>query len=744
MYGRVLSGVMALMLLGATAWATPNFSKSRLVTIKYAYNGRQYEKSVTAMPDYQKPTRWYYVPNQPYIVKDAKGRPEFILVKHQYRGKNADGDYGIHTRAIMQFSFTLGLPQPAHKALRAYCVAESMKKKTVGGAAQGKPTEPIKEVNPADVKLVMVPITKSDVKICSPLSGEVIYIAVPDDMEEGFIGPAFGSQKMPVTVELKGEETAAIIEELINKGGGIPLFVSVTFPAITSPCGGKAEINWDSTYNCLSADVRLRGAVQAKAISAEGTVGAGFINRELERNSALKITFVEGEAERNKREGLESIMKDLIDRMYENMYDKDGEPQRCEPARLEQVDNQNFTSEMMENLNSARDLGAFKRTKRPRSQTTKSDGTTPRDTDAGQVDMPMKVGGKISFEAVLRNEHEVKKGKETIDYNIMQCVDRRTMVAGFVSLRDYTAVEREKLVTIVPYGTYEKGYLPLPAYSADDDEMLNIKLIELSVSIVPKDDAPLAEQVDTQTVYWQGGNWYVNKGNENEEVERGMLQFPLTAIKENLKRKMRARDVQDKKVIDALLKDARYRIYATFEYRPSWSPHRSITVHSLSHMPLVQGGMPVAKNSNFIKVWFVNAAELVFWDDDDVSPLGKMRMTAKYDMQEWDKSFKLKKKTGRASMGLLDPETNDSRSVAFLVPAECENVTLDVKWQTPGKKKADNDGELKGIMKENHKKWPFARKNLLEEEEFMDGDVFLTNNMWLKEDGDLYEELLGF
>ncbi len=314
-----------------------------------------------------------------------------------------------------------------------------------------------------NVRIAAIPFKSAKVFLYNP-KGELLTTG----SQAPGIAPTISTQKMAFIVELT-KVGADVYDELVSGKTGIGVVVQFTYNGLTPPAGFKVIVDYKQAHKHYSKDLKFKNKVSYYGlVSAKAEGGFTKIREELENSGALKIEPILGEG--FKQEDADKMMQPILSRINEQIVKVMSPPEKVDPAK---------------------------------AGTPEADGFF----------------GGIGFTASLKDVKQVKKIKETINYNVRQHVERVTTASGFIGIGDYSEELQKELVTIVPPGPWQSAFFVLPAVG--DNDSIGISQVDLQVGLRHKD-----KLYDTQVVIWRGGDgWRDKKGNV-----RNVLAYPLMGL----------------------------------------------------------------------------------------------------------------------------------------------------------------------------------------------------------------------
>ena len=141
--------------------------------------------------------------------------------------------------------------------------------------------------------------------------------------------------------------------------------------------------------------------------------------------------------------------------------------------------------------------------------------------EAKAKDVPLDDKAYVSggYSVAVKNVDKVKKGKEKINFNFKQHVERKTVAGGFMGIGRYPDEMKAQMVTVVPHGNWNNAYFLLPAVA--DDEGLGISQVDLQIGVKNGQ-----EVIDQQVVIWDPKvGWKDREGKPRNVVTFGLMNL---------------------------------------------------------------------------------------------------------------------------------------------------------------------------------------------------------------------------
>lgn len=272
----------------------------------------------------------------------------------------------------------------------------------------------------SDVSLLPLPISSSSVSIYQP-SGAWLNGGI----QQPAIAPIFSTQAVPFQINLTSLGADAM-KALTQKGqGGLGVYYEMHFEGVLPPAKLTVEVDWDQTYKHFSDNKKEKHYWNA-LLFAGGTsrTETASISNELLNNNCIKVTM---EGRGNELEALQKVLDPLLERINSQMIENLAPPEMCKPAEAAEPDN---------------GIGMF-------------------------------YGGGSSYS--MKNQQNVKKGKEKFTFDRSMIVTRATSCGAFIGIGNYDKEIIEAANIVMDPGHWEKAYYTIPAVG-NDPSLLSITL----------------------------------------------------------------------------------------------------------------------------------------------------------------------------------------------------------------------------------------------------------------------------
>ncbi len=300
----------------------------------------------------------------------------------------------------------------------------------------------------SDIKLLPLPISSASISIYQP-SGEWLSGGI----QAPAIAPIFSTQAVPFQINLTSLGADAM-KALTQKGqGGLGVYYEMHFEGVLPPAKMTVEVDWDQTYTHISKNTKEKHYWNA-LLFAGGTsrTETASISNDLIENKCIKVTM---EGREDELDALQKVLDPILERINEELIEKMAPPEKCKPAEAPEPDN---------------GIGMF-------------------------------YGGGSSFS--MKEQKDVKKGKETITFDRAKIITRATSCGTFIGIGNYDKKIIEAANIVMEPGKWEKAYYTLPAVGVDP----NLTEIVLNQYVAYKDGSGKAS-----------GSYPIFSGAENPQL----------------------------------------------------------------------------------------------------------------------------------------------------------------------------------------------------------------------------------
>ncbi len=596
---RFLLTLAMVVMTTVSAWALPSLDPNDWEDVTVPIKGS--DQKFTCIQDAQNPAMWYYVPKSPRLVEN-NGKPVFSLIK--YQGLDENNKEKSVAGGILQFAINLSLPTEASTAIRKR-IFELKSADWKAPDAKDKVENLDKKLKLAekDLKLTCLPIASASCMVYD-LGGNL----TSSGGQMGGVAPTFANQDMVFQIKMSKLGTD-IYNAMVNGKGGIPVTFSFAYLGISPKCGFTVEVDWDQTFTHYSSDEKTKKVVGCFLWSRTEEKRVQDVRENLVQNKCIKVNTLSGPAMPDDQ--IDKYLEPILKRINDEMLQVASPPEKIDPAQA---------------------------------------------PDAGGGGWFGGGGSSLSIKNVAKN----KKGKEVFKFDKQKIIESNTSCGGFIGLSGYSDAIRKECITVVPPGNWAEVKFTLPAVG--DDPRLNIKQVDLTVSMVDKDgnsakisDTPgEAGQIPQQSVTWtpSTGYWYAGAA---KTVERTVLVFPMQYIFEKFR---------------ANLRDFRFKVEAKItQVLPGKTP---AVMTFVSYQPVIDGDSPVTSPLDCVETFTINAGLLTFKMADKTAPLKMLTANVAFK----DESVPTPK-TITLTASIMDP--TKGTEVVFLVPRN-RTFTSNVKF----------------------------------------------------------------
>jgi hypothetical protein len=316
------------------------------------------------------------------------------------------------------------------------------------------------------LRLAALPIVDGEIILYSQQDGRFITSA---PLGVG-IAPTFATQKMAFQIPLS-RIGSDLMQGLANGNGGIGVAIRTKYMGVTPPAGFRVTVDWDRTFEHYSRNDQFRARASYYGLFTASAAGdITRIREELVEAKAIEIDIVEGT--NFTMADIDKYLQPLLTRINQEIVDRFAPPERIDPARA-----------------AAPSAGG--------------------------------VFGGAGYSVALKRVEQVRRGRETINFNHRRQVERNTVISGFIGIGAYPPEVRQRLVTTIEPGSWRSAFFMLPP-SVDDGGKLGISQIDLEIRLRHQNDV-----IESQVVRWnpQDG-WY----RRRDEGRRDLISFPLAGL----------------------------------------------------------------------------------------------------------------------------------------------------------------------------------------------------------------------
>lgn len=236
MFRRLPLSLLAMLLLGGAAQATPSFEKVYSVPVNIDGN----EQGVTVHQDHADPMTFYYLPRKPRLTmtkRDGKPVPQYRFQRFQF--KDPDNANGLLEGAVMQFAVNLGMTNSeldqVKNGIKSQVKIKDPKDPTI--------TRPIDLM---EINLKQIPIRDSVLSVYDPVTGEKLGKGLPPALS-----PTTLNADIPFTVKMD-VISAQLSNKLTEGTTGISCAFVYNYDVISEAAGFKITVNWSKVFDHYS------------------------------------------------------------------------------------------------------------------------------------------------------------------------------------------------------------------------------------------------------------------------------------------------------------------------------------------------------------------------------------------------------------------------------------------------------------------------------------------------------------
>jgi hypothetical protein len=556
---------LALLLSGASlSDAHPSFCGQHAQTIEVdvPYEGRPEDRPakpitqmVTVIMDHDDPLRWYYFPNQLSLAKRPNGMPEFALIQYQLENpKTFVNVAGTSTEVtpplpfleggVLQFSVTMdlsGIRDQLREKIAANVtqMTDPMTLKLKADAQLIKFAKGTKsKSNPngsEDTIQVLKPITFDMVQVSAMAFDEIKVVGATAPGGTAFVskahvpvgvGPAYGTQKMPMTFELT-RCGLPLLEALTTEAGtGVQVNYLASFSGILPPITFEVIVNWEDIFKHESNELKTKtsfaanimGAVDVEAVA---TTSNKDIAQELISKGFIKIKILNaGDAFGDSYEDIDmtDYLDPLLDKIYEQIYDNGPD----------------FEALTVDESAAAADPEKD-------AATIAEAREKEENEDGGGGGLIPSIKTEVST-AKLTIEN-VRKMDQTFTFEASSYQKRVATLGGFIGIGDYKATVKdedgingvkartemlkdERLVIVVNDASWDANYYSLPSVS-DLNEKL--KSISIGTSVIDHNN----KRISIGSGERKQATWKQGQAAWSGDVTGDRISWPLLTVKQD-------------------------------------------------------------------------------------------------------------------------------------------------------------------------------------------------------------------
>ncbi len=233
---RLPLSLLAMLLLGGAAQATPSFEKVYSVPVNF--NGTV--QSVTVHQDHADPKTFFYLPRKPRLtmtMRDGKPVPQYRFQRFQF--KDPENANGLLEGAVMQFAVNLAMSgaelDEIKNGIKSQVMIPDPKDPTI--------TRPIDLM---EINLKQIPIRDSVLSVYDPVTGEKLGKGLPPALS-----PTTLNADIPFTVKMD-VISAQLANKLTEGTTGISCAFVYNYDVISEAAGFKITVNWSKVFDHYS------------------------------------------------------------------------------------------------------------------------------------------------------------------------------------------------------------------------------------------------------------------------------------------------------------------------------------------------------------------------------------------------------------------------------------------------------------------------------------------------------------
>lgn len=311
---RAACAALTCMTLCPNLKAAPSFCSAHVHTIELGTGDQT--KKVTVVMDHENPYHWYYFPNE-LTIGYKNGKPEFSLIQFQFENPDRSASAPDFLEGgILQFSVTMDLGD-------------------LGDELESKITSILRSQKDPITKQLLQDVKASQVRLTAMPFDEVRVgaVAAPGD-DKSFVkvahvpqgtGPAYGTQKMPMTFELSRMGANIFTALTTEARTGVQVLYNVKYTGMTPDIGFNVHVDWEKTYNHFSHEETHRTSVAGnlKGVDVEAAIGVSNkdIAQKLIETGAITVDVTEGGEVFNNPLAVATYLDPLLAKIYEKIFE---------------------------------------------------------------------------------------------------------------------------------------------------------------------------------------------------------------------------------------------------------------------------------------------------------------------------------------------------------------------------------------------------------------------------------------
>lgn len=415
-------------------------------------------ESFTLIRDGRRPEQWYYVPDRPRLFERSLGSGP------------VEPDF-----TLLRFQF--GDPANAEKLLEGglmqFALSLSLPAEAIPQLK--KAIAATKTVAPEKIRLAALPFEKASVHLYVPESGELIA----SKPQGPGIAPTFATQKVAFSVPLT-RVGSDVFDSLVNGNTGLAVAVEFDYKGLSPAAGFTITVDWDQAYRHYSSDKQFRAqAGVLGSVGLKASVDRSKVFNELTSRKIVQVDVIEGGA--FTAEKAATYVDTILNRINTELTTALTPPAAVTPAKA----------------NDAKGAEGF------------------------IENVKDQLSGAFGYSVAMKDQREVKRGRERIQFTSRSIETRKTVAGGFVGIGRYPEDVRRRLVTIVPPGPWKSAFFMLP--NVGDDQQLGIRQIDLQVRLKHR-----GTPHQTQAVRWTPDGGWVGR----DAKPRTILAFGLLDLRQ--------------------------------------------------------------------------------------------------------------------------------------------------------------------------------------------------------------------
>lgn len=535
---------------------------------------------VTVIMDHEDPFRWYYFPNS-LSVAYRGDKPVFSLLRYQLQNPGEKAAELVEG-GILQASVTMdlaGLGDSLQEKI-ATIINNATDPITVKLRSESLKSRGLTKVTGDLVVVSVMPFDTIQV-LSVGLPGEELFVKkahIPSG-----VGPAYGTQQVPMTLELSRMGTS-VFRALTTEGqGGIQVMYTTTYTGITPEIGFTINVDWEKTYNHFSTDVNSRTSMAGNFFGADIEAAVDTSNKQIANKlleiGAIKVTKIDGgDAYPDINDKIDEYLDPLLEHIYAKIFEDNNagfEPlsiaesagakkNEKAAATLGDLRKENPKDGQVKGDKSKGDNTANnkKAESKPSEADSGEDSESDEEKKGGEADTELgealDVAGdlaednnaipniipcfKTEVSLATLSIDNLKKLEADITFSGRSYVKRTAMIGGFVGIGDYKAevqdtegdklreklLSSERLLIIVGDDSWDSARFLLPDVKTDFPSF-GIESISLTTSILNQNGQPvnIAGEANRLARYSESEGW------KGKWVSDNCITWPLLSTAKN-------------------------------------------------------------------------------------------------------------------------------------------------------------------------------------------------------------------